>query len=109
MTKTAVYCLAFCASLITVPAWAQTSEAQPPEPDTLILSDTLHYDDIKRESVFTGNVILTRGPLTLRSDKLVTREDADGTHLVTATAAKSGLLHIQPDNPEKLEGIGKES
>lgn len=106
MTKTALYCLAFCASLIAaMPAWAQTSGPQAPEPDTLILSDTLHYDDIKRESIFTGNVILTRGPMTLRSDKLVTREDADGNQLGTATSAKSGLVHIRQEDPAKFEVI----
>ena len=75
------------------------------EPDTLILSDTLHYDDIQRESTFTGNVVLTRGAMTLRSDKLVTREDEQGYQYGTATAEKSGLVHIRQENPEKFETI----
>ncbi|MER1967501.1 lipopolysaccharide transport periplasmic protein LptA [Castellaniella sp. GW247-6E4] len=99
--------------------WAQTSSpaaqaatgpaasgpAANAEPDTLILSDTLHYDDVKKESTFTGNVILTRGAMTLHSDKLVTQEDADGYQYGTATAEKSGLVHIRQENPEKFETI----
>lgn len=86
---------------------AATAPASTPaaEPDTLILSDTLHYDDVKKESTFTGNVILTRGTMTLRSDKLVTHEDADGFQFGTATAEKSGLVHIRQENPEKFETI----
>lgn len=116
MKTTLLYCLALCAGLIAAsPGLAQTPQTQaaptdagtgqPVEPDTLILSDTLHYDDLKRESIFTGNVILTRGPMTLRADRLVTHEDADGNQYGTATSAKSGLVHIRQDNPEKFEVI----
>lgn len=87
------------------PAAAAPTGAPAAEPDTLILSDTLHYDDVKKESTFTGNVILTRGTMTLRSDKLVTHEDADGFQYGTATAEKSGLVHIRQENPEKFETI----
>src|SRR5690606_42144897 len=44
------------------------------QPDTLILSDTLDYDDVKKESIFTGNVIMTRGDMSLHSDKLRSEE-----------------------------------
>ncbi|NYT37577.1 lipopolysaccharide transport periplasmic protein LptA [Allopusillimonas soli] len=78
------------------------------EPDTLILSDTLHYDDAKRESVFTGNVILTRGLMKLTADKLSMHEDADGFQYGTATAAKGKLVHIRQENPAKFEVIEAE-
>lgn len=93
------------ATTATAPTAAAAPGAPAAEPDTLILSDTLHYDDVKKESTFTGNVILTRGTLTLRSDKLVTHEDADGFQFGTATAEKSGLVHIRQENPEKFETI----
>lgn len=75
------------------------------EPDTLILSDTLNYDDIKKESVFTGNVIMTRGLMTLHSDKLIMREDAEGFQYGTATVEPGKLVHIRQENPEKFEVI----
>jgi lipopolysaccharide export system protein LptA len=106
MTKQITALLAVLAALCIAPAWAQTPQAgaaPAPEPDTLILSDTLLYDDAKRESTFTGNVIVTRGAMTIRSDKLVTREDADGYQFGTATANKGKLVHIRQENPEKFE------
>ncbi len=78
--------------------------AKPVEdPDTLILSDSLNYDDLKKESVFTGNVIMTRGLMTLHSDKLTMREDAEGFQYGTATVAAGKLVSIRQENPEKFE------
>lgn len=85
------------------PAPAQSSDAPAEEPDTLILSDTLNYDDIKKESVFTGNVIMTRGLMTLHSDKLTMREDAEGFQFGTATVEPGKLVFIRQENPEKFE------
>src|SRR3546814_17657759 len=48
----------------------KAAEKKPAEePDTIILSDTLHYNEAKKTSVFTGNVILTRGLMTLRPER----------------------------------------
>ena len=79
------------------------AEAPPAEPDTLILSDTLNYDDIKKESVFTGNVIMTRGLMTLLADRLVMREDVNGFQFGTATVGPGKLVQIRQENPEKFE------
>ena len=91
--------------------WAQqaatgapaAAEAPAAEPDTLILSDTLNYDDVKKESVFTGNVIMTRGLMTLLADRLVMREDANGFQFGTATVGPGKLVQIRQENPEKFE------
>ncbi|NYT82331.1 lipopolysaccharide transport periplasmic protein LptA [Alcaligenaceae bacterium] len=99
--------LASAAMLAPALGLAQQNGGKPAapaeEPDTLILSDTLNYDDAKKESVFTGNVILTRGPMTLRADKLVMREDADGFQHGTATVEPGKLVFIRQENPEKFE------
>jgi lipopolysaccharide export system protein LptA len=76
-----------------------------PEPDTVVLSDTLHYDDVSKTSTFTGNVVLTRGAMTLRADKLVTHEDAQGNQSGTATADKGHLVNIRQENPQKFETL----
>lgn len=86
----------------------QSSGGTAPEPDTLILSDTLNYDDIKKESVFTGNVILTRGLMTLRSDRLTMREDAEGFQHGTATVGPGKLVHLRQEDPAKFEVIEAE-
>jgi lipopolysaccharide export system protein LptA len=75
------------------------------EPDTLILSDTLHYDDAKKTSVFTGNVVMTRGLMTLRSDVLTMHEEPDGAQYGTATVKPGKLVFIRQENPEKFEVV----
>jgi lipopolysaccharide export system protein LptA len=99
--------IAACAlSLAAQSASAQNKPAPAKdEPDTVVLSDTLHYDDVNKTSTFTGNVVLTRGAMTLRGEKLVTHEDAQGNQFGTATAAKGQLVTIRQENPEKFETI----
>lgn len=112
-----------CSSALAQPAATDTPNAAPasspsekPEqaaqdkdpteaPDTLILSDTLNYDDVKKESVFTGNVIMTRGLMTLRADKLVMHEDPEGFQYGTATVKPGDLVFVRQENPEKFEVV----
>jgi len=80
---------------------AQTVEA----PDVLVLSDTLTYDDVKKVSVFTGNVLLTRGTMTLHAHTLHLREDAAGHQFGTATASAGGRVFVRQETPENFEVI----
>ena len=84
---------------------APKGAAPAEEPSTLILSDTLHYDDVKKQSVFTGNVKLTRGLMTLTSDTLQMNEDAQGNQFGTATANKGKVVTIRQERPETFELI----
>jgi len=98
-----VYALATGLALALPPAtWAQQGAGQE-EPDTLIISDTLNYDDINKESVFTGNVVLTRGNMTLHSDRLSMREDAEGFQHGTATVEGGKRVFLRQENPEQFE------
>lgn len=81
------------------------ADAPAEEPSTLILSDTLHYDDIKRQSIFTGNVVLTRGLMKLTADRLEVHEDAAGNQFGTATAETGKIVTIRQDRPETFELI----
>ena len=92
--------LAACLSAAMPAAFAQQAEE---EPDTLIVSDTLNYDDIEKQSVFTGNVVLTRGNMTLHSDRLTMREDAEGFQHGTATVEGGKLVMLRQENPETFE------
>ncbi|XGB30645.1 lipopolysaccharide transport periplasmic protein LptA [Achromobacter sp. JD417] len=99
------------AVLLTACAFAPAHAADPKaatpteEPSTLILSDTLHYDDVKKQSVFTGNVNMTRGLMTLTSDTLQMNEDAQGNQYGTATANKGKVVTIRQERPENFELI----
>lgn len=41
-------------------------------------ADRLEYDDLKQVNVFTGNVTLTKGTMTIRGDRVVVRQDPEG-------------------------------
>ena len=97
----AAYAIAACLGMAAPTAMAQQSGQE--EPDTLIISDTLNYDDIRKESVFTGNVVLTRGNMTLNSDKLTMREAEEGFQYGTATMEGGKLVFLRQENPEKFE------
>lgn len=86
-----------------LPGAAAQQSADQAEPDTLIISDTLNYDDINKESVFTGSVVMTRGNMTLHSDRLTMREDAQGFQHGTATMTGNGLVFMRQENPEDFE------
>lgn len=97
----------------TAAAPANSASATPAapveEPSTMILSDTLRYDDTKKESTFTGKVVMTRGLLTLSSDVLAMREDAEGNQYGIATAnpgKRVFIRQVRPENFEVLEGVG---
>lgn len=109
--------LTLASLLVISPAHGQTqllssSEGDDPqaEPATQILSNSLVYDDAKKTSVFVGDVIMTRGLLTLRADKLDMREDSEGFQYGIATMDDDGRVHIRqerPENFEVLEGLGE--
>lgn len=78
---------------------------QTVEPDTVILSDTLDYDDLARKSVFKGNVIVTRGNLNLHADQVEVNELADGSQHVIATLNDSDRVRVRQETPEKYEVV----
>ena len=92
-------------SLVMVLAFASLAQANEPEPDTVILSDTLDYDDQTRQSIFQGNVIVTRGNLNLHADKVEVNELADGSQHVIATLNGSDRVRLRQESPEKYELI----
>lgn len=87
-------------NLLSSPLMAQTAE-----PDTVILSDTLDYDDVKRQSIFKGNVIVTRGNLNLHADQVEVNEREDGSQHVIATVGGKGRVRARQESPEKYEII----
>lgn len=106
MLTSSASALAQASTKSAAPAAAAAPAAQ--EPDTLVLSDTLTYDDLKKESVFTGNVVMTRGPMTLHADTLKLRETPDGGQFGTATVESGKRVRIRQEDPAKFEVLEAE-
>jgi lipopolysaccharide export system protein LptA len=49
-------------------------------------ADALKYDDLKQTSVFTGNVIITKGTIVMRGGRVDVRQDAQGYQYATITS-----------------------
>ena len=57
-------------------------------------SDALRYDDLKQVSIFTGNVILTKGSILIRGSQIEVRQDPEGYQfgLVTGSPVSASSL-----------------
>ena len=70
-------------------------------------ADRLSLDDIKKESVFEGNVQLTQGSLLLRADRVVVRQDEQGFNYAFATGAPAYFRQKREGFDEYIEGFAQ--
>ncbi|HEX5611311.1 MAG TPA: lipopolysaccharide transport periplasmic protein LptA [Burkholderiales bacterium] len=64
------------------PAVAERADRDKP---TQLEANRMSADDARRVSIFEGNVVLTKGTITLRGDRIVVRVDAEGYQHATVT------------------------
>ncbi len=77
--------LLILACLLSAPAQAEKADRNKPMNAE---ADSLRYDDVKQTSVFTGNVVITKGTLVIRGDRVEVRQDAEGFQFATATGTR---------------------
>jgi len=80
------------------PAQAEKADRNKP---MIFEANSLRYDDVKQATIITGNVLMTKGTIVIRAERIEIHEDADGYQSSTIT----GL----PDKPaffrQKREGM----
>ena len=64
-------------------------------------ADSARYDDLKQVGTFTGNVVVTKGTLTMRAAQIEVRQGADGYHHGLATALPGQLATFS----QKRDGV----
>jgi len=67
--------------LCALPGRAEKADKDKP---TNIESNKMSSDDARRMTIFEGNVVLTKGTVLVRADRIVVRQDADGFQFSTA-------------------------
>ena len=82
---------------------AQAEKADRAKPMN-IEADSMRYDDLKQTSVFTGNVVVTKGTIVVRGDRIDVRQDPEGYQYGVVTAAPSKLAYYK----QKRDGTGDE-
>jgi lipopolysaccharide export system protein LptA len=89
-------------ALAAVPAHAEQSDSTKP---TQIEANRMHADDARRMNIFEGNVVVTRGTLNIRAERIVVRQDADGFQYATATGNPVRFRQRQDPKPPETEGV----
>jgi lipopolysaccharide export system protein LptA len=79
----------------------QADSAKPIE----IEANRMSADDARRTNVFEGNVVVTRGSLNIRADRIVVRQDAEGNQYATATGNPVRFRQRQDPKPPDKEGV----
>ncbi|WP_076999433.1 lipopolysaccharide transport periplasmic protein LptA, partial [Variovorax sp. KK3] len=73
---------------------AQAEKADRTKPMN-IEADSMRYDDLKQTSVFTGNVVVTKGTIVIRGTRIDVRQDPEGYQYGVVTAAPGKLAYYK--------------
>jgi lipopolysaccharide export system protein LptA len=73
--------------LLLAAAGGVLAEKADRDKPTQIEANRMNSDDVRRTTMFEGNVVLTKGTVTIRADRIVVRQDAEGYQFSTATGA----------------------
>ena len=92
-------------AIMLVSGVAQAEKADRDKPID-IEADNLSVNDAKKTSVYTGNVILTKGTLEIHADKLIVREDAEGFQHSTSTGNPTTFKQKMEGRPQYIQGSG---
>ncbi|RIX79942.1 lipopolysaccharide transport periplasmic protein LptA [Acidovorax cavernicola] len=101
--------LAFGALLLAGAASGALAETADRTKPMNIESDSMRYDDLKQTSVFTGNVLVTKGTIIIRGARLDVRQDAEGYQYGVVTAAPGKLAYYKQKRNAGDEWIEGES
>jgi lipopolysaccharide export system protein LptA len=90
------------ALLLAAPAWAEKADREKP---TQIEANRMSADDTRRMNIFEGNVVLTKGTIAVRAERIVVRQDPEGFQMTTATG--SPVRFKQRMDPKEGEKEGR--
>lgn len=85
------------------------SEKADREKPMNVEADALRYEETRQTSVFTGNVVLTKGTIVMRGSKMDVRQDPQGNQfgLLVGTPATPGFFRQKREGLEEwIEGEG---
>ena len=97
---------ALCLLLAAAASVAHAEKADRTKPMN-IESDAMRYDDLKQTSVFTGNVVVTKGTIIIRGARIDVRQDPEGYQygVVTAAPGKRAYYKQKRNAPDEwIEG-----
>ena len=93
--------------LMSAPALAEQADKDKP---MNIEADSLRYDDTTQTSVFSGNVLITKGTIIMRGTKMEVRQDAQGNQFgqLEGSAKAPGFFRQKGEGVDEwVEGEGE--
>lgn len=67
-------------------------------------ADNLRYDDARQTSVFSGNVVITKGSIVIRGAQVEVRQDAQGNQFGLVTGRPGSFRQKREGVDEHIEG-----
>ncbi len=97
---------ALCALLCGFASAALAERADRDKPVHLE-ADQVRIDDARQISIFTGNVVMTQGTLSISGDQVVATQNAHGFEHGTVTGKPAGFRQKREGLEEYVEGFGQ--
>lgn len=94
------------ALLLAMP-WAQAAKADRQKPLNLVFDKAGEVDKVKQRAEFNGNVILTKGTMVLRAERMDVQETSDGYYQAYANGSAQQQVRFRQDRDtpgEHIEG-----
>ena len=82
ISRSMALCACTALVLAALPAAAEKADRDKP---TQVEANRMSADDARRTSIFEGNVVMTKGTISLRGDRVVVRVDPEGFQHATVT------------------------
>jgi len=98
---------ALAAAFLMLPAVAAFAEKADKDKPMNIEANRMSSDEARRMSIFEGGVVLTKGTIVVRADRIVVHQDADGFQLTTAYG-KPVRFRQKADRKDNKEGAWTE-
>lgn len=108
--KTPFFSLILTAALALGTALPAAAEKADRDKPMNAEADALRYDDLKQSSVFTGNVVITKGSTIVRGDRVDVSQDPEGYQQAVSIAAPGKLAYYRKKRDgvdEYIEGEGE--
>ena len=93
--------LSFCLLAAALAAHAEKGDREKP---LQIEANRMSADEARRMNIFEGNVVLTKGTIAVRADRIVVRQDAEGFQHTTATGKPVRFKQKQDPKEGEKEG-----
>ena len=98
--------MAVCLALLVgaAPVWAEKADRDQPMNAE---ADALRYDDARQTSVFTGNVVITKGTIRIRGAQVEVRQDPKGNQFGVVNGSPAFFRQKRDGVDEFIEGTAQ--